>query len=76
MGESINDNLADTNSEAYRHKCEVSSVVRMYKEKGGDHVKKFLLLVEKHRGSEAATRLREAALAQVRLGAVGTKQQR
>lgn len=73
MGESINDSLADKNSEAYRHQCEVASVVRMFKAKGGDHVKKFLLLVEKHRGSEAAERLRNAALAQVRLGKVGTK---
>ena len=73
MGESINECLADKNSEAYRHQCEVASVVRMYREKGGDHVKKFLLLVEKHRGSEAATRLREAALAQVRLGKMGKK---
>jgi hypothetical protein len=76
MGESINDNLGETYSDAYRFKCEVDSVVRMYKEKGGDHVKKFLLQVEKHRGSEAATRLRETALAQVRLGKVGSKQQR
>ena len=73
MGESINECLADKNSEAYRHQCEVASVVRMFNAKGGDHVKKFLLLVEKHRGSEAAERLRNAALAQVRLGKVGTK---
>lgn len=71
-----NDNLGETYSEAYRHTCEVASVVRMYREKGGDFVKKFLLQVEKHRGSEAATRLREEALAQVRLAKVGTKQQR
>ena len=71
-----NDNLGETYSEAYRHTCEVASVVRMYREKGGDHVKKYLLQVEKHRGSEAAARLRETALAQVRLGKVGSKQQR
>ena len=57
-----NDNLADTNSEAYRHKCEVDSVVRMYRKRGGDFVKSFLLQVEKHRGSNAASRLREEAL--------------
>ena len=71
-----NDNLVDTNSEAYRHQCEVVSVVRMYHEKGGDFVKKFLLQVEKHRGSEASTRLREEALASLRLAKVGTKPQR
>lgn len=68
-----NDNLGETYSEAYRHTCEVASVVRMYREKGGDHVKKYLLQVEKHRGSEAAARLREEALAQVRLAEVGRK---
>lgn len=66
MGESINDNLADKNSPAYMHQCEVASVVRMYREKGGDHVKKFLLLVEKHRGSEAAARLRNEALRKIK----------
>ena len=73
MGESINDNLGETYSDAYKQQCEVESVVRMYRTKGGDAVKKFLLLVEKHRGSEAAERLRNAALAQVRLAKVGTK---
>ena len=68
-----NDNLGETYSEAYRHTCEVASVVRMYREKGGDFVKKFLLQVEKHRGSEAAARLREEALAQVRLAEMGRK---
>lgn len=68
-----NDNLVDTNSEAYRHQCEVASVVRMFKAKGGDFVKSFLLKVEKHRGSDCASRLREEALAQIRLAKVGTK---
>lgn len=68
-----NECLADKNSEAYRHQCEVASVVRMFKAKGGDHVKKFLLLVEKHRGSDCASRLREEALAQIRLAKVGAK---
>jgi hypothetical protein len=75
MGKSIN-GMAQEDAEAQLHQCEVASVVRMFKAKGGDHVKKFLLLVEKHKGSEAAERLRSAALAQVRLGKVGTKQQR
>ena len=65
--------MAQEDVEAQLHQCEVASVVRMYREKGGDHVKKFLLLVEKHRGSEAASRLREAALAQIRLAKVGSK---
>ena len=68
MGKSINVNLADKNSEAYRHQCEVKSVVRMYREKGGDFVKSFLLKVEKYRGTNAATRLREEALQQVQMG--------
>ena len=58
--------LAETYSEAHRHKCEVASVVRMYREKGGDAVKSFLLQVEKHRGSEAAARLREEALRKIK----------
>lgn len=41
---------------------EVLSVVRMYRTKGRAAVKSFLLQVEKHRGSEAAERLRGAAL--------------
>ena len=45
-----------------RHLCEVASVVRMYKTKGAEAVKKFLLLVEKERGSTAAQRLRNDAL--------------
>lgn len=53
--------------------CEVLSVVRMFREKGGEAVKAFLMQVEKHRGSEAAARLRKSALAQVRLGKVGGK---
>ena len=68
MGESINELLADKNSPAYMHQCEVASVVRMYHEKGGDFVKSFLLKVEKHRGTNAATRLREEALQQVQMG--------
>ena len=72
MGKSIN-GMAQEDVEAQLHQCEVASVVRMYREKGGDHVKKFLLLVEKHRGSESATRLREAALEQVRLAKMGSK---
>jgi hypothetical protein len=76
MDENLNADLDDKNSEAYRFKCEVDSVVRMYRERGGSAVKSYLLQVEKHRGSEAAERLRETALAQVRLGKVGSKQQR
>ena len=72
MGKSIN-GMAQEDVEAQLHQCEVASVVRMYREKGGDHVKKFLLLVEKHRGSEAASRLREEALAQIRLAKVGKR---
>lgn len=70
MGKSIN-GMAQKDVEAQLHQCEVASVVRMYREKGGDHVKKFLLLVEKHRGSESASRLRNEALAQIRLEKLG-----
>ena len=68
--------LDDKNSEAYRHKCEVASVVRMYHKHGGDFVKKFILQVEKHRGSECSERLRSEALASLRLAEVGKRQQR
>lgn len=47
---------------------EVLSVVRMYREKGGKAVKSFLLQVEKHRGSDAAERLRRAALSNLGMG--------
>ena len=73
MTEYRSDGMAQEDVEAQLHQCEVTSVVRMYREKGGDHVKKFLLLVEKYRGSEAASRLREKALAQVRLAKVGKR---
>jgi hypothetical protein len=70
-----NDNMGEMYSEAYRHTCEVTSVVRMYREtlqklgaeKAKQRIQSFLLQVEKHRGSEAATRLREEALARLRL---------
>ena len=65
--------LAYKNSEAYRHQCEIDSVVRMYRERGADAVKSYLLKVEKHRGSQAAERLRRAALDRLRLGQVGRK---
>lgn len=59
--ESDND-LGETYSDAYKHQCEILSVVRMYREKGGDFVKSFLLKVEKARGSQSAERLRNDAL--------------
>ena len=65
--------MAQEDVEAQLYQCEVTSVVRMYREKGGDHVKNFLLLVEKYRGSEAATRLRSAALEKLGLAKVGSK---
>ena len=68
LSRDIAERLAEEDVEAYRHKCEVDSIVRMYKTKGGDAVKSFLLQVEKHRGSETSFRLREEALAQIRLG--------
>ena len=73
MTEYRSNGMAQEDVEAQLHQCEVASVVRMYREKGGDHVKKFLLLVEKHRGSEAATRLRSAALEKLGLAKVGSK---
>ena len=60
--------LAYKNSEAYRNYCEISSIVRMFRESGGDKVKSYLLQVEKHRGSEAAARLRADALDKIGLG--------
>ena len=58
--------LAAKDTEAYRFKCEVNSVVQKYRERGGDAVKAYLQLVEKARGAEPAGRLREAALAQIK----------
>ena len=60
--------LAAADTETYRHNCEIDSIVRMYREKGGDKVKSYLLQVEKHRGSEAAARLRADALDKIGLG--------
>lgn len=61
-----NERMAREDVAAQLHQCEVASVVRMYREKGGDAVKSFLLQVEKHRGSEAAARLREEALRKIK----------
>ena len=66
--ETEDDDLADKNSEAHRHYCEVLSVVRMYREKGSDAVKSYLLQVEKHRGSQPAQRLRNDALEMLKTG--------
>ena len=66
--ETEDDDLADKNSEAHRHYCEVLSVVRMYREKGSDAVKSYLLQVEKHRGSQPAQRLRNNALEMLKTG--------
>ena len=54
--------MAKEDVEAYRHHCECLSVVRMYRQKGSEAVKSYLLQVEKHRGSEPAQRLRNDAL--------------
>lgn len=55
-------NLGETYSETHRHDCEVRDVVRKYRSQGADSVKKYLLLVEKARGSDSANRLRKDAL--------------
>ena len=68
--------LAKADTEAYRHSCEIRSIVRMFRESGGDKVKSYLLQVEKHRGSQAAARLREAALERLGLDKVDRKQPR
>ena len=68
--------LAREDTEKMRHSCEIDSVVRMYREHGGDRVKSFLLQVETHRGSQAAARLREAALERLGLDKVDRKQPR
>ena len=65
--------MARADTEAYRHSCEIDSVVRMYREHGGDRVKSYLLQVEKHRGSNAAERLRGEALERLRLGNVANR---
>jgi hypothetical protein len=66
--------MGETYSEAHRFKCEVDSVVRMYREtlqklgaeKAKQRIQSFLLQVEKHRGSKAASRLREEALKSIK----------
>lgn len=63
--------LARADVEAYRNACEVRDVVEKYRKHGGEFVRKYLLLVEKARGSTAANRLREAALSHLRLAEVG-----
>lgn len=76
LSRDIAERLAEEDVEAYRHKCEVDSIVRKYNEalqkRGKDYAKEriqsFLLQIEKYRGSETASRLREEALAQIRLG--------
>ena len=72
MGEGLKDepinDLAHKDVQQALFLAEVSSVVRMYRTKGGGAVKSFLLQVEKHRGSEAAERLRGEALLRLGLG--------
>jgi hypothetical protein len=60
--------LAREDTEKMRHSCEIDSIVRMYREHGGDRVKSYLLQVEKHRGSQAAKRLRNDALEMLKTG--------
>lgn len=50
--------LARKDVEAYRHKCEVDFVVKIYQERGADAVKSYLLQCEARRGTAAAERLR------------------
>ena len=74
--ETEDDNLADKNSEAHKHYCEVLSVVRKYKEtlesegeaKARNRILSFLLQIEKHRGSQPAQRLRNDALEMLKTG--------
>ena len=56
------DGLAQEDVEAHRHNCEVRYVVAKYRSQGSDSVKRYLLLVEKARGSDSAQRLRNDAL--------------
>lgn len=49
--------------EAYRHECEVRSLVRMAKSGGSNAVDRYLFQVEKERGTPAAQRLRNDAKA-------------
>lgn len=58
--------MAAASTEAYRHACEINSVVRMYRQDGGEAVKDFLTKVAKHRGQSAADRLRTDALKELR----------
>lgn len=54
--------MAQEDVEAHRHDCEVRDIVAKYRAQGADCVKRYLLLVEKARGSNAAQRLRNDAL--------------
>ena len=54
--------MAQEDVEAHRHNCEVRDIVAKYSTQGADCVKRYLLLVEKARGSNAAQRLRSDAL--------------
>jgi len=74
--EESNADLAYKTSEEYRFLCEIASVVRMYRERGGNAVKSYLLQVEKHRGSQSAERLRGASLDRLGLGKLDNRKQR
>lgn len=67
MDENLN-GMAQEDVEAHRHQCEVRDVVAKYRSKGADSVKKYLLLVEKARGSQSAQRLRNDALEMLKTG--------
>lgn len=52
----------DTQREKFRHQCEVREILRM------SEPKKFMALVEKHRGREAAEKLWGVVLEQYKRG--------
>lgn len=52
--------------ERFRHQCEVNAVVRDFRERGGEFVRKHLEKVAHHRGHAAAAQLRADALAVIK----------
>lgn len=55
----------DTTSEAWRHQCEVRSVARIFRERGGAAVRDYLADCAKHRSAEAVATLRADALKEI-----------
>jgi hypothetical protein len=60
--------FTDTQSEAWRHECELRDLVRMYQEHGADYVKNYLDEMGRKRGKESAKAIRQELWERIKIG--------